>query len=212
MIFIFMKVLSNLKYHNTIKSDFKKFSKKEKKDYLDYLLTLRIPLEKYYFEQLSNSQKTTYIEDRIKCLDWLQDYEFKYMNSRQKEMYIYRKRYLSNEEFMRLPDDVKIYYLELSVYRKIQLTNKEFYKLTPRLKQKYANFLFEFPQTLDVEKSKYLSKENQKKYITKCIERGVSFSDEEINSLSDFSKKQYFKLKNINEIRSLVKKVIKETF
>ena len=100
----------------------------------------------------------------------------------------------------------------ISVYKKIQLTNKEFNRLNTKLKQKYANFLFEFPQALDVEKSKYLTKINQKKYIEKSIERGISFTNLEIKSLSDFSRRQYFKTKNINEIRLLIKNIIKENF
>tara|TARA_R110000868_G_scaffold17137_2_gene75648 strand:- start:642 stop:1259 length:618 start_codon:yes stop_codon:yes gene_type:complete len=205
-----MGMLKNLRYHDTIKSDFKKLSSKECKEYMDYLLSLRIPLEKYYFEKLNGVQKETYIGDRIKSLDWVQDYEFSFMSSKQKEMYIFRKRYLSNDEFMKLDNSIKSFYIQMAVYTKIRLNDNEFSRLNDNLKKEYANFAFEFPQEVSIKMSKFLTKKNQKKYIEKQMQRGVSLTSEEISDLSDFSKKYYYKLKNINEIRLLVQNVLNE--
>ena len=205
-----MGMLKNLRYHDTIKSDFKKLSSKECKEYMDYLLSLRIPLEKYYFEKLNGVQKETYIGDRIKSLDWVQDYEFSFMSSKQKEMYIFRKRYLSNDEFMKLDNSIKSFYIQMAVYTKIRLNDNEFSRLNDKLKKEYANFAFEFPQEVSIKMSKFLTKKNQKKYIEKQIQRGVSLTTEEISDLSDFSKKYYYKIKNINEIRLLVQNVLNE--
>ena len=205
-----MGMLKNLRYHDTIKSDFKKLSNKECKEYMDYLLSLRIPLEKYYFEKLNGVQKETYIGDRIKSLDWVQDYEFSFMSSKQKEMYIFRKRYLSNDEFMKLDNSIKSFYIQMAVYTKIRLNDNEFSRLNDNLKKEYANFAFEFPQEVSIKMSKFLTKKNQKKYIEKQMQRGVSLTSEEISDLSDFSKKYYYKLKNINEIRLLVQNVLNE--
>ena len=205
-----MGMLKNLRYHDTIKSDFKKLSSKECKEYMDYLLSLRIPLEKYYFEKLNGVQKETYIGDRIKSLDWVQDYEFSFMSSKQKEMYIFRKRYLSNDEFMKLDNSIKSFYIQMAVYTKIRLNDNEFSRLNDKLKKEYANFAFEFPQEVSIKMSKFLTKKNQKKYIEKQMQRGVSLTSEEISDLSDFSKKYYYKLKNINEIRLLVQNVLNE--
>ena len=205
-----MGMLKNLRYHDTIKSDFKKLSNKECKEYMDYLLSLRIPLEKYYFEKLNGVQKETYIGDRIKLLDWVQGYEFSFMSSKQKEMYIFRKRYLSNDEFMKLDNSIKSFYIQMAVYTKIRLNDNEFSRLNDKLKKEYANFAFEFPQEVSIKMSKFLTKKNQKKYIEKQIQRGVSLTTEEISDLSDFSKKYYYKIKNINEIRLLVQNVLNE--
>ena len=75
------------------------------------------------------------------------------------------------------------------------------------MKSLYCNFTFEFPLVLDVEKVKFLNKNNQKRYIEKQIERGVSFSEKQYRVLPPLAKKEYDKLKksNLNEIRLFVR-------
>lgn len=194
------------------KKEFKKLSTKEQKKFLDYLIYLKGGVDEYFFKQMSNSQQQDYIENRIKSADWLDDYEFTIMSNDQKQRYIYRKRFLTNSEFLKLNDTLQEYYLQMASYIKLQLSDDEFNILSPKMKKIYCDFTFEFPLVLDVEKVKYLSKKNQKRYIQKQIERGVSFSKKQYNTLPVDAKKEYDKLKNsnLNEARVFVRKIIKE--
>lgn len=192
------------------KKEFKKLSTEEQNKFLDYLIYLKGGVDEYFFKEMSNSQKQEYIENRIKSADWLDDYEFSTMSNDQKQRYIYRKRFLTNSEFLKLNDSLQEYYLQMASYIKLQLSDNEFSILSPKMKSIYCNFTFEFPLVLDVEKVKYLTKKNQKKYIQKQVERGVSFSKKQYNNLPLDAKKEYDKIKNsnLNEARVFVRKII----
>jgi len=189
------------------KEEFKRLDLKKQKEFLDYLIYLRGGIDEYFFKKLNKSQKQDYIENRIKSADWLEDYEFTIMSNNQKQRYIFRKRFLTNSEFLKLNDTLQEYYLQMASYIKLQLNDSEFNILSPKMKSLYCNFTFEFPLVLDVEKVKFLNKNNQKRYIEKQIERGVSFSEKQYRVLPPLAKKEYDKLKksNLNEIRLFVR-------
>jgi hypothetical protein len=189
------------------KEEFKSLDLKEQKKFLDYLVYLKGSIDEYFFKKLNKSQKRDYIENRIKSADWLEDYEFTIMSNNQKQRYIFRKRFLTNSEFLKLNDTLQAYYLQMASYIKLQLNDDEFKILSPKMKSLYCNFTFEFPLVLDVEKVKFLNNNNQKKYIEKQVERGVSFSEKQYRTLPPLAKKEYDKLKksNLNEIRLFVR-------
>jgi hypothetical protein len=192
----------------TTEKEFLSLSKKERVDYLNYLINLKVELNEFFFDNLDKNQKKDYIENRIKTANWLHDYEFRIMSHDQKQRYIYRKRFLTNKEFLRLDDSLQEYYLKHAAYIKLQLSDNEFDILSNKMKKLYANFTFEFPLVLKVDKVKYLSKENQKKYIEKQMERGFSFPKSQYDKLPVFSQKYYEKMKKdslINEIRMIVR-------
>tara|TARA_R110001606_G_C15364879_1_gene648938 strand:+ start:1185 stop:1793 length:609 start_codon:yes stop_codon:yes gene_type:complete len=194
-------------------SEYKSLEPKEKSKFLDYLVYLKAPVGLYFFKNFSNKQKQDYIENRIKSADWLEDYEFTIMSNDQKQRYIFRKRFLTNSEFLKLNEKLQEYYLQMASYIKIQLNDSEFKILSPKMKKIYCNFTFEFPLVLDVEKVQFLSKKNQKRYIEKQVERGVSFSEAQYKILPPIAKVEYNKIKNsnLNEVRIFIRKILKET-
>ena len=196
------------------KKEFDKLDKKEKNKFLDYLIYLKGGVDECFFKLMSKSQQQNYIENRIKSADWLDDYEFTTMTNDQKQRYIYRKRFLTNSEFLKLNDFLQEYYLQMASYIKLQLSDDEFKILSLKLKKIYCNFTFEFPLVLDVEKVKYLKKKNQTRYVQKQVERGVSFSKKQYNTLPPLAKKEYDKIKNKNifEVRKIVRKSILEMY
>jgi len=193
-------------------SEYKSLSPKEKCEFLDYLVYLKAPVGIYFFKNFSDKQKQNYIENRIKSADWLEDYEFTIMSNDQKQRYIFRKRFLTNSEFLKLNDKLQEYYLQMASYIKLQLNDSEFNILSLKMKKIYCNFTFEFPLFLDVEKVQFLTNKNQKRYIEKQVERGVSFSKAQYKKLPNLAKLEYNKYKEskLNEVRLFVRKFLSE--
>jgi hypothetical protein len=192
--------------------EYKKMSPKEKEAFLDDKINRVETLNYFFFHQLNQNQRNKYVDYRVQTADWLEDYEFEHLSNNEKQRYIYRKRYLSKKEFMRLNEPLKKYYIQNAAYTSIDLGDDEFESLSDNLKRSFINFSFELPIEIDLKRSKYLSKKNQKKFVDKCIARGRSFSEEECKIISTFMKDYYRKEKHkqLCEVRIVIRKILNE--
>jgi len=195
---------------------------KDKRFYIDKLMDMGFELSEHEFKAASSKQKIQSINLKIKKADWLEDYEFNAATPFQKEKYIYRKRFLSQAEFLRLDEDLKIIYIEYSVYTKMGLDKEGFLSLSEKHKKYYANFKFEFPLNLEPNKISYLTKHNQKVFVSKIIEQGNIIDDKILKELpkdiqkfyektkKDFSKCTHNPRKTFSEARKIVQQVLQE--
>lgn len=198
--------------HNYTRHNFDKLTKKEKLAFIDRLIDSNLDLNKKEVKTATKKQLERYFDNKFRTRRLFEPYELEYLRYEQILEYLqknnnmielYVLKYLNEKHRIELIKKMAASYFPLDIEELQQLKKKE--------REAYAKARFEskWGYLMRVFTVKYLSTEDQIKFIDKTIRDGNSLSKEMVDILKSPAKKHYLKLKDKNGIRS-VQKIIRD--
>jgi len=200
--------------HNYTREIFKSLSKKEKTAYIDRMLERTVDLSKEELDFCSKKQILIYFTQKLATRRVFEDYEIKHLTFDQILRHMQRNSNMIDFNIFKfLNKKQRLEAIENIAYSKFHLNIDEFQTLKATERKVYASARFEDDYLLRTFEVKYLSLEDQIKFVTVSVGNGNSLSQEMTDVLKAPAKKEYLKLvsDNLNESkirRSISKRIL----
>lgn len=203
--------------HNYTREIFHTLSKKEKSSYIDRLIERGVDLSKEEISKASKKQIELYVIKKLSTRRNFEEFEIKYLNFDQVVRFMQRNNSMIDFLLLKyLTPKQRLSIIHQISGSKFHLNLDEFFKLKGSERKFYANSRLENDFILRTFEVKYLSLENQMKYVAVTVRGGSSLSQEMVDVLRSPVKKEYKKLvsDNLHEsnIRRMINKRIRKTF
>ncbi|HSG30585.1 MAG TPA: hypothetical protein VLB82_03460 [Thermodesulfobacteriota bacterium] len=195
------------------RDEFKSLNKKDKNTFVKNLIDIGETLKKDELEFISKSERERYLNRRIMTTDWLLDFEFFALTTRQQEVYIYKKKFLTLADFKRLSDNMQKTYINKAIINGLSLSEEEFeYLKSDALKRYYVKekMKYDVDNIITPEEVKYLEGKDEFYYINTLLRQGLAIEGDYFNNLSKKAKKYYLEQIKLNEIKLIIREILKE--
>jgi len=191
---------------------FQDMNTEQKNVFVNNLVLQNVKLSPEEINYLVPENRDKYFYNRVRTSNWFDDYEFNELSDKEKEIYIWNKRFLDKSELERLSPELQKQYIRKTITSGVQMSPEEFNLLSNDELRKYyvdEKIKYSIDVTFTPEELNYLDAKQQIQYLNTLIRMGLSPNPGEFTMFKPEALRYYQSHKTLNEIRSIVKSILK---